>query len=71
VKAPLLVGHNPGLERLLVDLTRDDEDGLRHRVADKYPTGAMAVLELPTHRWAGVAPGNGKIVELILPKELD
>lgn len=71
VKAPLFVGHNPGLERLLVDLTRDDEGGLRHRVAGKFPTGAMAVMELPAHRWADVTPGSGKIVELILPKELD
>ena len=67
----LFVGHNPGLERLLVELTRDDEDGLRQRVAGKYPTGALAVMELPTDRWADIAPGSGKIVELILPKELD
>ena len=71
VRAPLLVGHNPGLERLLVELTRDDEKGLRHQIAGKYPTGALAVMELPAHRWTDVAPGSGKIVELILPKELD
>lgn len=68
---PLIVGHNPGLERLLVELTHDDGDGLRHRVAGKYPTGALAFVELPAHRWADVAPGSGEIVELILPKELD
>jgi len=69
--APLLVGHNPGLERLLLGLTRDDEDELRHRVAGKFPTGALAVLELPANHWADVAAGSGKIIELILPKELD
>jgi phosphohistidine phosphatase len=68
---PLFVGHNPGLERLLVELTRDDEHGLRQRIAGKYPTGALAVMELSAHRWVDVAPGKGKIVELILPKELD
>jgi phosphohistidine phosphatase len=71
VHAPLLVGHNPGLERLLIELTRDDDDGLRDRVAGKYPTGALAVIELPADHWADVAPGCGEIVELILPKELD
>jgi phosphohistidine phosphatase len=71
VHMPLFVGHNPGLERLLVELTRDDGAGLRHRVAGKYPTGALAVMELPAHHWADVAPGSGEIVELILPKELD
>jgi phosphohistidine phosphatase len=67
----LFVGHNPGIERLLAELTRDDEFGLRQRIAGKYPTGALAVVELPAHRWEEIAPGSGEIVELILPKELD
>jgi phosphohistidine phosphatase len=71
IHAPLLVGHNPGLERLLVELTRDDAAGLRQRVAGKYPTGALAMVELPAQRWQYIAPGSGEIVELILPKELD
>ena len=70
-RAPLLVGHNPGLERLLAGLTRDDEQGFRQRVVRKYPTAALAVIELPANRWAEIEPGSGEIVELILPKELD
>lgn len=71
VHATLLVGHNPGFERLLIELTRDDEDGLRYRVAGKFPTGALAVVEFSWHRWSEVRPASGKIVDLILPKELD
>jgi phosphohistidine phosphatase len=71
VHAPLLVGHNPGLERLIVELTRDDEGGLRRRVAGKFPTAGLAVVELPADRWADVASGSGTIADLILPKELD
>jgi phosphohistidine phosphatase len=71
VHGPLLVGHNPGLQRLAVELTRDDARGLRQRVAEKYPTAALAVVELPADSWSDVAPGSGGIVELILPKELD
>jgi phosphohistidine phosphatase len=71
IEAPLIVGHNPGLERLLVELAHDDAHGLRRRVAEKYPTGALAFVELPVEKWADVAPGSGEIVELILPKELD
>ena len=69
--APLLVGHNPGLEQLLALLARDDDGALRRRVASNYPTGALAVVELPAHDWTKVKPGSGQIVELILPKELD
>jgi phosphohistidine phosphatase len=71
VQAPLLVGHNPGLERLLVELTHDDEQGQRGRIEGKYPTGAFAVIELPSASWGKIEPGSGEIVELILPKELD
>lgn len=71
VERPLLVGHNPGLERLLTLLTSDDDHGLRDRVTEKFPTCAFALIELPVRRWADVKPGNGRIAELILPKELD
>jgi phosphohistidine phosphatase len=71
VKAPLIVGHNPGLELLVTDLSRDDDQGLRRRVAGKFPTGAFAVLELPTRHWSKVKPGAGQVLELILPSDLD
>jgi len=67
----LLVGHNPGLERLIVELAHDDEPGLSQRVAAGYPTAALAIIELSANRWNEISPGSGAIVELILPKELD
>ena len=69
-EAPLLVGHNPGLERLVTMLSTDDDRGLREKVHGKYPTGALAVLELPAESWRDVEEGSGEIVELILPREL-
>ena len=69
-RSPLLVGHNPGLERLLVELTRDDDHGFRGRVAQGYPTGALAMIEFPAARWTDIEPGSGEIADLILPREL-
>lgn len=71
VKTPLIVGHNPGLELLLTDLTTDDRRGLRQRVSGKFPTGSFAIVELPASHWAEIEPASGEIVELILPKDLD
>jgi phosphohistidine phosphatase len=71
VRAPLIVGHNPGLEQLVAGLTRDDRRGLRHRIEGKFPTAALAIVELPAKRWAEVEPASGELVELILPRELD
>lgn len=69
--APLLVGHNPGLQQLLVALTHKDPDDLRSRVEEKFPTAALATIELPAHRWTDVKLATGEITELILPKQLD
>lgn len=69
--APLLVGHNPGLQQLIVALTHNDHDDLRKDVERKFPTAALAALELPAHRWNEVKLASGKITDLILSKELD
>ena len=71
VEDALIIGHNPGLERLVGALSHDDHAGLRAKVAAKFPTAAVAAIELPVEGWIGVEPGKGKLVELILPKELD
>ena len=69
--APLLVGHNPGLHQLVVELTRPDSHGLHERAAHKFPTAALARIELAANRWADVKAGSGELAELILSKELD
>lgn len=71
VHAPLLVGHNPGLHRLVLELTADEDHGLRQKVSQNLPTAAVALVELSGERWDETALGSGKIVELILPRELD
>ena len=67
----LLVGHNPGLQQLVVELSQDDPAGLRKRVIDKFPTAALAVIDLDVAGWREVSPGRGRLCELILAKELD
>ena len=71
VRSALVVGHNPGLEQLIIGLTIDDKHGFRDRVADKFPTAGLAAIELPAERWRDVKAGSGKIVALIFPKDLD
>jgi phosphohistidine phosphatase len=70
VHAPLLVGHNPHLQRLLLELSHDDPPGRRRRIAAKLPTAAVAVVAAPAARWADIAAGSGEIAELILAREL-
>jgi phosphohistidine phosphatase len=67
----LLVGHNPGLERLVADLALDDERGLRARVIGGFPAAAVAILEMPVDRWSEVASARATIAELLIPRERD
>lgn len=67
----LLVGHNPGFQQLLLCLTADDPHGLREVAEEKFPTAALAVVELPVDEWRKVREGGGRIVEMIRPSDLD
>lgn len=65
----LLVGHNPGLQQLVLDLA--GPGGLRDAVAAKFPTGALAELHLPVERWAEVGAGAAQLVGLTTPRDLE
>ena len=67
----LLVGHNPGLQEIVLDIARPDSRGRRRQVGDKFPTAALAVLDLDIDDWSEVAAGCGEINELLLPREVD
>ncbi len=68
----LMVGHNPGLEDLIFDLVPDAPgNALRDMVEEKFPTATYAVLELDIDAWANAAPGCGRQIHLIRPRDLD
>ena len=69
-RAPLLVGHNPGLQQFILELTGADRHGWRDRVIEKLPTAAFVQIELAALHWREVTDGNGYISELMFPKEL-
>jgi len=67
----LLVGHNPGLEEIALRLSRRDSDPLRGEIEVKYPTGTLVEIELPIDHWSDMRKGEGRIVRLIRPRDLD
>ena len=64
----MLVGHNPGLMEVLLLLAAPGE--LRERASVSVPTGALAKLEADVVRWADVAPGEARLREFVVPREL-
>ena len=67
----LLVGHNPGLERLALLLTDPADAGLRASLSEKYPTGALAEISLGVERWSNVREESGTLVRFVRPRDLD
>lgn len=61
----LVVGHNPGLKELVAALARPG--ALAARAAERFPTAALALIDLDCGSWADVRPGIGTLVELIVP----
>ena len=67
VERLLIVGHNPGLQDLLLTIAEDDRDGLRGDVALSYPTGALAELSLAVDHWRDVGSHSGRLVSFVRP----
>ncbi|MDQ0509410.1 SixA phosphatase family protein [Ancylobacter amanitiformis] len=63
----LLLGHNPGLEGLAALLLKRAH---RAKVLPKYPTGALAVIDLPVEDWSQVATGEGTLERFVTPRAL-
>ena len=63
----LVVGHNPGLHYLLLDLAQDDGEGLRDEVAAGFPTAMLAEVQLAVEQWQEVGRDSGRIISLVRP----
>ena len=66
----LLIGHNPGLEDLLLLLT-PDADPLRGEAAIKYPTATLAILDLDIREWRDAGSGCATLRHFVRPRDLD
>ncbi len=68
VETLLLVGHNPGLEELVLDLAGEGLDETLQEVRTKFPTSAIAVLAWHGTSWRGLAPGTALLTDVIVAR---
>ena len=64
----LIVGHEPGVSELVLALADEDDPDLRRRVAAKYPTCGIAVLEHELS-WSDWAWRSGALTSFLTPKD--
>jgi phosphohistidine phosphatase len=74
VSSLMVVGHNPGLEASATLLAREPvrrKERARHEaLEEKFPTGALAILDFDVGRWRDLAQGAGKLVDFVRPKDI-
>ena len=74
VKTLLVIGHNPGLEdcaaALLNASAGGEELARREAMAEKFPTGALAVLDCGISHWTELAPGTAALADFLRPRDL-
>lgn len=68
VGALLLVGHNPGLEELVLALAGEGLGDALDRVRLKFPTSAIAVLTWHGPGWRALAPGAAVLTSATVPR---
>jgi phosphohistidine phosphatase len=66
----LLVGHNPGLEDLVLMLVPDEGDRLRDTLEEKFPTAAVAVLGFEGG-WPDLVARGARLTKFTRPRDLD
>ena len=70
VSSLMLIGHNPTIEFLVLELMGSGQEEAAEKLAHKYPTAALAVLTFQTDTWQDIAPGAGTLASFTLPREL-
>ena len=67
-----MVGHNPGMEDVVFDLVADDGSSpLRNEVEVKFPTAALAQLEIDIDHWADIGEPVAQLKRFVRPRDLD
>lgn len=66
----LIVGHNPGLEELVLMLAPDRAESMRDAVAAKYPTASLAELSL-ADGWGSAGRDSATLTRFVRPRDLD
>jgi phosphohistidine phosphatase len=62
-----LVAHNPGIGEFAGAMAADVPP---HPKFHQYPTGAATIMDFDVSDWRGAAPGTGRVVDFIVPRDL-
>jgi phosphohistidine phosphatase len=67
----LMIGHNPGLHELALMLIAAGDGEARERLAEKFPTAGLAIIDFPVDDWHKLHPHGGRLERFVSPKSLE
>ena len=70
VSSLMLLGHNPGMQMLTLQLAKTAQGDALARVASKFPTAALARISFQVESWRSLSQARGHLVQFITPKQL-
>jgi phosphohistidine phosphatase len=70
VSSVLLIGHNPGLEDLSLQLVGSGEKRQRTQLEQGLPTSGFAQIRFAATRWKELVLGTGELLRFAVGKEL-
>ena len=68
VASVMLIGHNPGLEDLALELASSGTE--LERLGTKFPTAALATLTIGAATWERLSRGDAVLAAYVVPKQL-
>jgi phosphohistidine phosphatase len=69
VGSVMLIGHNPGIEDLALEIARPAP--AMRELELKFPTGALATLVLDGASWRALDRGTAELVSFVRPRDLE
>ena len=63
----LLIGHNPGLQTLILQLAGSGDAAQLAFISEKFPTAALAILTFDSDYWRDISPGSGRLQTFASP----
>ena len=66
----MIVGHNPEIHRLALDLIGSGPKHIRDHLMEKYPTAGLVVINFTAGLWSSIDINSGALKLFLVPREL-
>jgi phosphohistidine phosphatase len=67
----LLIGHNPGMQDLAVQLIGSGDVDARENLKEKLPTSGLIVIDFAFDDWASLHDKAGRLVRFVSPRVIE